>query len=46
MGLHYVNGDLVSKGVLDATHPQIVIYEATPSGRLHLIGADYLLFQE
>ena len=45
MGLHYVNGDLVGKGILDATHPQIVIYEATPSGRLRLIGADYLLFQ-
>ncbi len=45
MGLHYINGDLVSKGVLDATRPQIVIYEATPSGGLRLIGADYLLFQ-
>jgi hypothetical protein len=45
MGLHYVNGDLVNKGVLDATHPQIVIYEATPSGRLRLTGADYLLLQ-
>jgi hypothetical protein len=45
MGLHYINGDLVTKGVLDATHPQIVIYEAMPSGRLRLIGADYLLFQ-
>ncbi len=28
MGLHYVNANLVSGGVLDATHPQIVIYEA------------------
>jgi hypothetical protein len=45
MGLHYVNGDLVNKGVLDATHPQIVIYEAMPNGHLRLIGADYLLFQ-
>lgn len=45
MGLHYVNGDLVGKGVLDATRPQIVIYEAMPGGRLRLIGADYLLFQ-
>ena len=45
MGLHYINGDLVNKGVLDATHPQIVIYEPTPSGGLRLIGADYLLFQ-
>ena len=45
MGLHYVNGDLVAGGVLDATKPQIVIYEAQPNGRLKLIGADYLLFQ-
>ena len=45
MGLHYINGDLVNAGVLDATHPQIVIYEALPSGQLQLIGADYLLFQ-
>ena len=45
MGLHYVNGGLVNGGVLDATHPQIVIYEETPNGRLRLIGADYLLFQ-
>jgi hypothetical protein len=43
MGLHYVNGDLVNKGVLDATKPQIVIYEAQPDGTLQLIGADYLL---
>ncbi len=28
MGLHYVNANLVSCGVLDATRPQIVIYEA------------------
>ena len=45
MGLHYVNGDLVGGGVLDATKPQIVIYEAQPNGHLKLIGADYLLFQ-
>jgi hypothetical protein len=45
MGLHYVNGDLVKRGVLDATRPQIVIYEATATGGLRLIGADYLLFQ-
>jgi hypothetical protein len=45
MGLHYINGDLVNAGMLDATRPQIVIYEPTPSGKLQLIGADYLLFQ-
>jgi hypothetical protein len=43
MGLHFVNGALVAGGVLDATHPQIVIYEPTPDGRLRLTGADYLL---
>ena len=43
MGLHYVNSDLVTKGVLDVTRPQIVIYEPTSDGGLKLIGADYLL---
>jgi len=43
MGLHYVNGALVKSGVLDATRPQIVIYEPMPNGGLRLIGADYLL---
>jgi hypothetical protein len=46
MGLHYVNGNLVNSGVLDATRPQIVIYEAMPSGELRLIGADYLLIAD
>src|SRR5215471_15072821 len=27
MGLHYVNGALVNSGIIDATKPQIVIYE-------------------
>jgi hypothetical protein len=43
MGLHYVNGDLVNKGVLDPMKPQIVIYEAQPDGTLQLIGADFLV---
>lgn len=46
MGLHYVNGELVKSGVLDATRPQIVIYEAMPDGRLKMTGADYLLFAD
>ena len=43
MGLHYVNGDLVKRGELDPTHPQIVIYEPGSDGTLKLIGADFLL---
>src|SRR5215831_17505823 len=27
MGLHYINSDLVNRAELDATRPQIVIYE-------------------
>ena len=45
MGLHYVNGTLVNNGILDATRPQIVIYEKAANGQLRLIGADYLLLQ-
>ncbi len=46
MGLHYVNGALVGSGVIDATHPQIVIYEPTADGGLRLIGADYLVLAD
>ncbi len=43
MGIHFINGALVNSGIIDATHPQIVIYEPTPNGGLKLIGADYLV---
>lgn len=46
MGLHYVNGALVASGVIDATRPQIVIYEPMPDGSLKLIGADYLVLAD
>src|SRR5436305_8361813 len=46
MGLHYVNGTLVGSGVIDATRPQIVIYEPTANGGLKLIGADYLVLAD
>ena len=44
MGMHFVNFPLVLDGKLDATQPEIVIYEPVPNGRLRLIGADYLVF--
>jgi hypothetical protein len=43
MGLHYVNMSLVGDGELDATRPEIVIYEPLPNGRLRLVGADFLV---
>jgi hypothetical protein len=46
MGMHFVNFPLVLDGVLDATRPEIVIYEPLPNGRLRLIGADYLVLAD
>lgn len=43
MGLHYVNMSLVGDGELDATRPEIVIYEPLPNGGLRLVGADFLV---
>ena len=43
MGLHYVNFPLVVDGKIDATTPEIVLYEATSNGRLRITGADYLV---
>lgn len=46
MGLHYVNLPLVTDGQIDATRPEIVIYEPTPNGGTRLVGADYLVFAD
>jgi hypothetical protein len=46
MGLHYVNGELLGRGELDPTRPQIVIYEPDANGNLRLIGADFLVFAD
>jgi len=43
MGIHYVNMSLVGDPEIDATKPEIVIYEPMPDGSLKLIGADYLV---
>jgi hypothetical protein len=43
MGLHFVNFDLVSRGIIDPTRPQIIIYEPTADGHLKLIGVDFLI---
>jgi hypothetical protein len=43
MGLHFVNFPLVADGKIDATTPEIVLYEATSNGRLRITGADFLV---
>jgi hypothetical protein len=45
MGMHFVNMDLVD-GEIDVAHPEIVLYEPQPHGRLRLTGVDYLVPKE
>lgn len=45
MGIHYVNGDLVGDGELDAAHPEAVLYEAK-GGKLRLLGVEYVVVAE
>jgi hypothetical protein len=43
MGLHYVNFPLVADGEIDATRPEIVLYEPLRNGRVKITGADFLV---
>ena len=42
MGIHYVNGDLVGDGKVDAEHPEAVLYEQTDDG-LRLTAVEYVV---
>jgi hypothetical protein len=41
MGVHYVNGDLVGDGEIDASHPEALIYE--PSGGAMRLGVEFIV---
>ncbi len=50
MGIHYVNGNLVSGETLlgnsqqlDPTKPQALIYEPQPNGELKLVGVEFII---
>jgi hypothetical protein len=45
MGVHYVNGDLVSGGEIDAAHPQALIYEPSGGG-MRLVGVEYIALSD
>jgi hypothetical protein len=45
MGIHFANGDLIEDGVLDAQHPELLIYEQR-NGRLRLVGVEFLVIAE
>jgi hypothetical protein len=42
MGVHYVNGDLVGDGKIDASKPEALIYE-TLNGRVRLVGVEFIV---
>lgn len=44
MGMHFVNAEILNSGIIDPRHPQILLYEPQPNGRLKLTGADFLVF--
>ncbi len=46
MGMHFVKGPLVGDGEVDVAHPEIVLYEPLPNGRLRLTGADFLVLAD
>ena len=45
MGNHYVNGALVADGVLDASRPEVLIYEASGNA-LQLVGVEFVVIAE
>ena len=45
MGVHYVNGDLVGDGELDASKPEALMYEMR-NGRLSLLGVEFIVIAE
>lgn len=42
MGIHYVNGDLVGDGKLDAARPEALMYEPK-GGKMKLVGVEYIV---
>ena len=42
MGYHYVNGNLVGDNILDASKPEVMIYEAK-NGGLQLVGVEFVV---
>src|ERR1043165_2464877 len=42
MGIHYVNARLIAKEAVDIKHPQAVMYEPMPDGRLELVAVEYI----
>lgn len=42
MGVHYVNARLLKEDAIDLAHPQAVMYEPLPDGKMELIAVEYI----
>jgi hypothetical protein len=42
MGVHYVNGKYLTDDALDVAHPEAVMYEPMPDGKMALIAVEYI----
>jgi len=45
MGIHFANGELLNDGLLDASTPELLIYEQRGS-RLHFVGVEFLVLAD
>jgi hypothetical protein len=45
MGVHFPNGELVGDGLLDATKPEVLVYEVK-NGRYSLVAVEFLVIAE
>jgi hypothetical protein len=45
MGLHFVRGDILHDGDVNANEPEILLFEPTRNGGISLTGADFIVFK-
>ena len=45
MGIHYINGGLLTDGVISAAKPEALVYEPQANGTLRLVALEYVIFQ-
>lgn len=43
MGVHYFKFSIMFDGAIDAAQPEVLVYEPTRFGRLHLVAVEYLV---
>jgi len=45
MGIHYVNAKYLSDDAIVLKHPEAILYEPTPDGKLNLVAVEYITFK-